>query len=95
MYLDANEKMVDEFNRRTRFHCAEEFVSWKGETKAYWFEELKAPEGKWENSAEAKASAAQGEERDKAIARLEEEFKNQALTRLEEEKQDWQNDIDK
>jgi hypothetical protein len=37
-YVDITQNALDEFNRRTRFHCAEEFVSKTGETRPYWFD---------------------------------------------------------
>ena len=46
--------MVDEANRSTRFHSAEEFVSWKGETKPCWFERGQEPEDTWEKSEAGK-----------------------------------------
>jgi hypothetical protein len=49
-YLDIEERYVDEANRSTRFHCDEEFVSWKGETRPYWFERGQEPEDMWEKT---------------------------------------------
>lgn len=43
LYVNVNQEVVDEANRTTRFHSTEEFVSWKGETRAYWFEPGKEP----------------------------------------------------
>lgn len=60
LYLSHNEKMsgyrqltskiVQEFNRRTRFHCDQWFVSWKGEVRECWFEPGKLPDDCWENT---------------------------------------------
>ncbi len=66
-YINVNQKAVDEFNRRTRFHCTEEFISWKGETKPYWFDPGKEPEDTWEKSAEGKRAI---EERDRVMDEL-------------------------
>src|SRR5271156_433353 len=54
LYVDVDENAVDEANRTTRFHCAEEFVSWKGETQPYWFERGQEPEDTWEKSEAGK-----------------------------------------
>jgi hypothetical protein len=43
LYIDVNQKAVDEANRLARAHCAAEFVSWKGDTRPYWFELGKKP----------------------------------------------------
>jgi hypothetical protein len=66
-YVTINSKAVDEFNRRTRFHCAEEFVSWKGETQPYWFDPGREPEDTWEKSEEGKRAV---EERDRLLKEL-------------------------
>lgn len=46
-YLDAPEAMVDECNRRTRFHCSEYFVSKSLDTKPIWFDPGVKPEDSW------------------------------------------------
>jgi len=38
LYVDVKQKTVDEANQLMRFHCAEEFISWKGETRSIWFD---------------------------------------------------------
>jgi hypothetical protein len=60
LYLSHNEKiggyrrlpgkLVQEFNRRTRFHCDHWFVSWQGEIRESWFDEGTPPEDRWENT---------------------------------------------
>jgi hypothetical protein len=70
LYVDVAESAVDEANRTTRFHCAEEFVSWKGETRPHWFERGKETEDTWEKSEVGKKALA---ERDAALAELTEE----------------------
>ncbi|MGB2899547.1 MAG: DUF4238 domain-containing protein [Candidatus Acidiferrum sp.] len=57
-YVDVAQKAVDEFNRRARFHCAEEFVSRNGDTRPYWFDPGKEPEDTWEKSEEGKRALA-------------------------------------
>jgi Protein of unknown function (DUF4238) len=46
-YRDAPERVVDEYNRRTRFQCAEYFVSNSSATKAIWFDPGVEPEDSW------------------------------------------------
>ncbi len=53
-YVNVKQGAVDEFNRITRFHCDKEFVSWKGETRPYWFDPGKEPDDSWEKSPEGK-----------------------------------------
>jgi hypothetical protein len=48
LYIDVEQKALDEGNRLRRFHCEKEFVSWKGETRPYWFEIGEEPEDSWE-----------------------------------------------
>lgn len=57
-YVDAKPEAIDELNRRTRFHCAVEFVSRNGETRPYWFDPGKEPEESWEKSEEGKRALA-------------------------------------
>ena len=49
-YKKATDRLVNEMNRRTRFHCDQFFVSWKGEIRDYWFEQPTLPDDAWENS---------------------------------------------
>jgi hypothetical protein len=72
-YSMLNAGAVDEMNRTTRFHCNEEFVSWKGVSKPYWFERGKEPEDRWENTPEGKAAIAEDEKRDRYIREWEQE----------------------
>jgi hypothetical protein len=46
-YLEVPEHVVDEYNRRTRFCCAEHFVSNANVTKAIWFDPGEEPEDSW------------------------------------------------
>jgi hypothetical protein len=50
LYVDVEQKTVDKANGLRRAACADEFVSWKGETRSCWFESWKPPEDAWENS---------------------------------------------
>jgi hypothetical protein len=59
LYQNVGQKTVDEVNRRTRFHCNEEFVSWKGETRPYWFDPGKKPDDCWENTEQGRLALAQ------------------------------------
>jgi hypothetical protein len=64
-YLEVEQRIVDEINRRTRFHCAKEFVSWKGSMRELWFDPGVEPNDSWEKSPEGRAAIA---ERDKLRA---------------------------
>jgi hypothetical protein len=44
-YMDTT--IVDEYNRRTRFHCTEYFVSNSNQTKPIWFDPGVEPEDSW------------------------------------------------
>lgn len=46
-YVDVPERMVDEYNRRTRFQCAEYFVSSSCATKPIWFDRGVEPDDSW------------------------------------------------
>ncbi len=46
-YFDAPERVIDEYNRRTRFHCTEYFVTDSNATKAVWFDRGVEPEDSW------------------------------------------------
>jgi uncharacterized protein DUF4238 len=69
LYLSHNKKisgyrtltghLVQEMNRRTRFHCDQWFVSWQGEIRRFWFEQAALPEDRWENSPEGKSAMEQ------------------------------------
>jgi hypothetical protein len=52
-YIELTPFATAELNRRTLMHCDEEFVSWKGGIKPYWFEELEPPDDAWENRIKA------------------------------------------
>jgi hypothetical protein len=60
-YRQLSARVVQEFNRRTRFQCDQWFVSWQGEVRAEWFDTGTPPEDRWENSAEGKRAAEQRE----------------------------------
>jgi Protein of unknown function (DUF4238) len=49
LYTPVPDSVVDEINRTIYFYAEAEFVSWKGTTKAAWFEERNAPPDAWEN----------------------------------------------
>lgn len=59
LYIHVPAKIVDEANRVGRWHCSEEFVSWKGETRPSWFERGEMPDDAWENTEEGKAAIKQ------------------------------------
>jgi hypothetical protein len=61
-YMDVSQKIVDEANRLGRAHCADEFVSWKGETRQHWFEMGKTPADAWENTEAGKKAIRQSAE---------------------------------
>jgi Protein of unknown function (DUF4238) len=48
-YIDVNQAFVDGANRLTRFHCDQEFVSWKGQTRPEWFDRDQKPDDPGEN----------------------------------------------
>jgi hypothetical protein len=58
-YRPTTEKVVEEFNRRTRAYCDQWFISWQGEIRSYWFETGTLPEDRWENTPEGKKAAEQ------------------------------------
>ncbi|HLZ41697.1 MAG TPA: DUF4238 domain-containing protein [Candidatus Sulfotelmatobacter sp.] len=49
-YMPVGQNVVDEANRLSRAHSDIEFVSWKGETRPYWFETGTMPDDAWENT---------------------------------------------
>jgi Protein of unknown function (DUF4238) len=67
LYLSHNEKIggyrrvpakaVQEINRRTRFHCDQWFIPWKGEIRQEWFDPGTPPDDRWENTPEGKRAA--------------------------------------
>jgi hypothetical protein len=59
VYVDVGQRSTDELNRRARLNCAEEFVSWKGETRSIWFDTGKEPEDAWEKTEEGKRALEQ------------------------------------
>lgn len=61
-YLTVGQSVVDEANRLTRAHCDTEFVSWKGETRPYWFETGTMPDDAWENTEAGKKAMRQSAE---------------------------------
>jgi hypothetical protein len=85
-YIEVNQTVVDETNRACRFNCDEEFVSWKGETRPYWFDPGKEPEDTWESSPEGQLALAEQEKYRKRQADYEEWKREQ-----EAEKQKRQN----
>jgi hypothetical protein len=58
-YIDVGRQAVDEANRLARAHCAQEFVSWKGETRPHWFDLGEKPADAWENTAAGKKALRQ------------------------------------
>jgi uncharacterized protein DUF4238 len=46
-YRDVPERVVEEYNTRTRFGCSEHFVSSSNATKPIWFEPGVEPEDSW------------------------------------------------
>jgi hypothetical protein len=70
-YVQAEQKTVDELNRRTRFACSEYFVSYRGTVKDYWFDPGKEPEDSWEKSPEGIAAEEQRQRYLKAKAEWE------------------------
>jgi hypothetical protein len=47
-YFGAPSHLVDELNRRTRFHCSEHFVNNSNTTRTAWFNPGVEPEDSWE-----------------------------------------------
>ena len=56
-YIPIPGPLVQELNRRTRFHCEQWFIPWQGEIRDFWFEEAPAPEDRWENTPEGQRAA--------------------------------------
>jgi len=63
-YRQLPSRVVQEFNRRTRFHCDRWFVSWQGEVREEWFDPGIPPEDRWENSPEGRRTAERREKHD-------------------------------
>lgn len=59
LYVKVPQIAVDEGNRLRRFSADQEFVSWTGETKPYWFKKLELPNDAWENTEEGKRASAE------------------------------------
>ena len=57
-YSLVTQQVVDELNRRTVLNCTEEFVSWKGEMRDYWFDPGQLLADSWENSEVGKRALA-------------------------------------
>ena len=82
LYLSHNERiggfqpltssLVQELNRRTRFHCGQWFVSWQGEVRDFWFIGAPPPEDRWENTPEGKGAIEQRQQ-DEKLKKLHEE----------------------
>jgi len=53
-YMHVHPRYRDELNRRVVSGCGQYFISWKGETKAAWFDEGVLAEDAWENTEEGK-----------------------------------------
>ena len=47
-YLDADDRTVAEFNRRTRFYASKEFVVRRSYVEPFWFDLGKRPPDSWE-----------------------------------------------
>ncbi|MEX3896316.1 DUF4238 domain-containing protein [Paraburkholderia sp. BR10954] len=47
-YIDTPMELVDDFNRRHRYHCKEHFVVCRDSQNAYWFQEGTMPDDAWE-----------------------------------------------
>jgi hypothetical protein len=71
-YIDVGQRFVDEVNRRTRAHCAIEFVSWKGETRSYWFEKGTLPADAWENTDAGKKAMRESAEWEQELSQWKE-----------------------
>ncbi len=65
LYQNVSLLVVDELNRRTQAHCSEEFVSWKGMVKPYWFERRNKPDDCWEDTEVGKQALAKEMELDR------------------------------
>jgi hypothetical protein len=61
-YVSVDQKVVDEANRLGLAYSTKEFVSWKGDTRPYWFESGTRPDDAWENTEAGKKSMRQSAE---------------------------------
>ena len=59
-YLNVPARVVQDLNRRTRFHCEQWFISQNGEVREEWFEVIPLPEDRWENSHKASSRLSSG-----------------------------------
>jgi hypothetical protein len=75
LYLDVGQQVVDEANRLTRAYADDEFVSWKGETRPYWFESGTPPEDAWENTEAGKKAMRQSEKWEQELSEWKEKNK--------------------
>ncbi len=50
-FIQVPPEMVDEFNRRTRFHAHKQYIVRCKETKPVWFEPGEEPEDSWEKTS--------------------------------------------
>jgi hypothetical protein len=48
-YLDVNDRIVNELNRRTRFDADEYFIVNRKKTNPYWFDPGNEPDDSWDN----------------------------------------------
>jgi hypothetical protein len=53
-YMRGVPQYVDALNSRVRFSCFEHFISWRGETKPFWYKEGTLPDDAWENTPEGR-----------------------------------------
>lgn len=51
-YIDVNQRVVDEINRRHIAHCDESFITHSEATRPIWFEQRPMPEDAWEKVRE-------------------------------------------
>lgn len=58
-YLPANDRLVTEFNRRTRFYAYESYINNKNYAHDRWFAEDELPEDSWEKIQERKMKGEQ------------------------------------
>ncbi|MFA6562308.1 MAG: DUF4238 domain-containing protein [Verrucomicrobiia bacterium] len=47
-YFKATDELIDEFNRRTRFHACKSFIVCCNQTKPFWFDPGKDPDDSWD-----------------------------------------------
>lgn len=79
-------RLVQELNRRTRFHCDKWFVPWQGEVRDSWFEEAPPPEDRWENTPEGKRAIEQRQQHEEFKRLHNERFESQEHTNKHETK---------